>query len=406
MVKKRKIGTRAIHVGEEGIKPEQAHTFPIFPTGTFVFENIETAAATMAGKKEGWIYARLGGPNQKLLEEKIASLERAEDAVIFSSGMAAINTVIQNLARKNGHVICTQTLYGCTDELFANFLPDLGIEFSFVNTSQPENVRKAIKKNTKVVFLETPANPTLDLADIKKISEIAHKYNISVVVDNSFATPYNQRPLTLGADVIIQSVTKYLNGHGDLILGAAAGKKSFIRGVKQSLRHWADIMGPTPSVFDCWLACRGLKTFELRMERHNSNALKLAGFLENHPAVKRVIYPGLKSHLQYKLAERQMITESGSPGFSGMIAFELTKGGEKAIKCFLENLNIAALAVSLGYIETLIEVPSLMTHALVPRKERLEKGITDDMIRLSVGIENYEDLQNAFEEALDSLRKN
>jgi cystathionine beta-lyase/cystathionine gamma-synthase len=320
--------------------------------------------------------------------------------MVFSSGMATIDAVIQALVRSKEHIICTQTLYGCTDDLFSKKLPQFGIEFSFVDTRNLQNVKKAFKKNTKIVFLETPANPTLDLADIKAISEIAHKKNVLVIVDNSFASPFNQRPLEIGADFVIQSVTKYLSGHGDLIMGAVAGNKKLIN----AIADWRSIRGAIPSPQDCFLAARGLKTFALRMEKHNSNALKLAGFLESHPAVARVFYPGIESHPQHGLAKTQMLTEKGEPGFGGMIVFELG-GSIKSTERFLEYLakkTFVALAVSLGYTETLIQHPASMTHALLLRKERLKKGITDNMLRISVGIEDYEDIENAFKKALDS----
>lgn len=405
-MKKWKMGTRAIYIGEEEFNPEGAHTFPIYQTGTFVFKSLKEAARAFREELPGFVYARIDNPNFRVVEEKIASLEKGEDALVFPSGMAAINLIIQYLAQAGGHVISTEVLYGCTDELFSNILPQLGISISLVDTRDPENIKKAIKENTKVIFLETPANPTLVLADIKAISEIAHQKGIFVVVDNSFATPYNQRPIELGADFVVHSITKYLNGHGDVIMGGVAGRKALIRERKESLFHWRGIIGSTPSPHDCALVTRGLKTFALRMERHNSNALKLARFLENHPAVAKVYYPGLESFPQHELAKRQMLKASGEPGYGGMISFEL-KGGLKTTRRFFKHLikeSFITLAVSLGYIETLIQSPALMTHALVPKNTRLKKGITDSLIRLSVGIEDYEDIERAFGQALDKIK--
>lgn len=404
--------TQVIHEGEDVI-PEGAHTFPIFLTGTFCFPNLKEAVEKFSKKESGFIYTRIDNPNFRVLEKKIAALEKGEDALVFSSGMSTITTTLLHLTGKDGLVIATQTLYGCTDELFSKFLPQLGIKVKFVDTRYPESVEKAIEIGVRqkakkiVVFLETPANPTLVLADINEISKIVkekrdkYQIEINLVVDNSFASPFNQRPLELGADLVLHSVTKYLSGHGDIILGAAVGNKDFIRESEHSLFHRRGIMGTNPSPFDCWLANRGLKTFCLRMEKHNSNGLRLSQFLENHPAVKRVYYPGLESHPQHTLAKKQM-----SPGFSGMIAFEL-RGNQENVRKFLENLiqnSFIALAVSLGYTETLIQCPALMTHALIPRKKRLGKGITDNLIRLSVGIENYEDLEEAFKKSLNSLK--
>lgn len=403
--KKWRIGTRAIHIKTDRGK-EEPHITPIYQTGTFGFESVEETAKAFEDISRGFIYTRFDSPNFRQIEKKIASLEQGENALVFASGMAAINTTIQYLARKGGHIICTQTLYGGTDDLFTNILPQFGIEFSFVDTRQPENIDKAVKHNTKAIFLETPANPTLDLADIKAISEIASKKNILVVVDNSFASPFNQRPLTLGADIVIQSVTKYLNGHGDLILGAVIGKKSLREG-NDSLFHWRAIMGPVGAPFECFLVERGLKTFEVRMQRHNSNAFKLANFLESHPAIERCIYPGLKSHPQYELAKKQMLTEGGELGGSGMVVFELKNGMEAAKKFlayFVKEKTVVSPVISLGYIDTLIQHPASMTHAAIPREKRLEKGITDGLLRVSVGIEEWEDIRESFQRALDNIK--
>lgn len=394
-------GTKAIHSGKK-FHPEGAHTTPIFQTGTFIFKNLQEAIEAFNGKKKCFSYTRVGqgNPNFVEVETTVASLEGSEDALVFSSGMAAINTTIQNIAANGEHVICTQTLYGCSDVLFSKILPQFGMDLSFVDTRYPENVEKAIESHTAAIFLETPTNPTLDLSDIEAISKIAKQHGLLLIVDNSFASPYNQRPIKLGADIVIQSTTKYLNGHGDIISGMVAGTKHFLRERDNSLEEWRGIMGPIPSPSDCRLLARGLETFELRAREHNSNALKLAQFLEQHPAVKKVIYPGLESHPQHELAKKQM-----NPGFSGVISFELN-GGRRKTKEFLEKLaknSFIALAVSLGYTQTLIECPALMTHASIPRSERIEKGITDNLIRLSVGIENYEDIEESFTEALKDL---
>lgn len=412
------MGTRAIYIGER-FHPEGAHTPPIFQTGTFKFESLEEAIKVFKGELEGFLYTRVGpgNPNYEIVEKKVASLEHGEDALVFCSGMAAINTTIQNIAANGGHVICTRTLYGCTDQLFSKILLQLGIEFSFIDTRYPENVEGAIKKNTRAIFLETPANPTLDLADIKTISEIAHQKGILLIVDNSFASPYNQRPLKLGADIVIHSTTKVLNGHGDIISGMVVGSKHFLREKDNSLEEWRGLQGPVAGPFDCWLLRRGLLTFVQRIRDHNKNALRLAHFLENHPVVKRVIYPGLKSHPQYKLAKKQMFTENGKPAFGGMVSFEL-KGGGRTLRKFFKSLTpggkavgsederyyFISLAVSLGYVESLIQWPASMTHILIPREERLKKRITDNLIRFSVGIEDYEDLEEVFKKALNSLR--
>ncbi|MBI2041863.1 MAG: aminotransferase class I/II-fold pyridoxal phosphate-dependent enzyme [Candidatus Nealsonbacteria bacterium] len=397
-----RISTKAMHEGRL-FHPEGAHTPPIFQTGTFSFKSLKEAIDVFKGKKIGFAYTRVGrgNPNFLMAEETIAGLESAQDALIFSSGMAAINTTVQNVAAGGGHIVCGRTLYGCSEVLFSKILPRLGLEFSFIDARYPENVMKAVKKNTKAIFLETPTNPTLELADIKAISDIAKERKILVIVDNSFASPYNQRPLELGADIVIHSATKYLNGHGDIISGVVCASKYFLREKDNSLEEWRTNQGPVPSPFDCWLLLRGLLTFGQRMETHNNNALKLARFLEQQSAVKKVIYPGLKSHPQHELAKKQM-----TGGFGGMISFELN-GGRKETRKFLEKLiknSFIGLAVSLGYAETLIECPAVMTHASIPRNERLQKNITDNLIRLSVGIEDYQDIEESFKEALDSLK--
>lgn len=414
-----RFNTKVIHGGPAGVHPEGAHNLPIFQSSNFVFKNLEEGAARFRDETSGYSYTRIDNPNFRELEAKIAELESGKDCLVFASGMAAVREPIEYLAGKEKtSVICTRTLYVATDSLFSDIMPRTGkdgLEFLFTETRDPENVRKAIdgvvKRGVKniIIFLETPANPTLDLADIKEISKIAEPYKtpkrkVSLIVDNSFATPYNQRPIELGADYVIQSLTKALNGHGDLIMGAVIGKDSLRTG-EGSFFHWRVVTGAVPSPHDCALVVRGLKTFALRMERHNYNAVRLAEFLEN--AGCRVFYPGLKSNPQYELALRQMRTPNGEPGFGGMISFEL-KGGLGAAKKFLERLpkkgtsddGFISLAVSLGYIETLIQSPALMTHASIPREKRLAKGITDGLIRLSVGIEDYDDLEDAFRRAL------
>ncbi len=394
--KKWRIGTRALHGSGNKNHSKNAHIMPIYQTGSF--EQTGSPKDLPINKA----YTRFTNPNFEAVEAKIASLECAEASLVFSSGMAAINTVIQRLAASGGHVVCTKTLYGGTYSLFKDILPEMGIEFSFVDTSNPENVRIAMRENTHVVFLETPANPTLILADIKEIAKIAEAHRAYTVVDNSFASPYNQRPIELGADLSIQSVTKYLNGHGDLIMGAVSGRKRLI----DSLLYWRKITGPTTTPNDCFLVERGLKTFGIRLERQNKNAWNLAHFLEELDIVKKVHYPGLKSNPQYELAKKQMRTEQGKPGFGGMVVFELEGGMSAArhiVKYFETHETIVSVCMSLGYADTLLQHPASMTHADVPEKERLENGITNGLLRVSVGVEEWEDIEKVFEDAFYNL---
>ncbi len=396
--KKIDFQTLAIHGSKKEDNPLGSHTFPIFQTSTFVFKDLQEAIDIFSGKKEGFAYTRIGSPNQQRLEGLIADLEGAESALCFVSGMAAISSVIRTFVAAGDHVVCGNVLYGCTDELFANILPKFNIEFSFVDTKDPNNIKKAIKKNTKLIFLETPANPTLDLTDIEVAANVAKDRNKLLIVDNTFATPYNQRPLSLGADLVIHSLTKYLNGHGDVIGGAVVGSRSLIKILENDTTRSGECILPP---LECFLTQRGIRTFPMRMRIHNYNALRLAKFLERHPKVSKVLYPGLPSHHQYKLARHQMIIPSGYPGFGGILSFELKN--EKKMGGFIDYLishSFAELAVSLGSVDTLIQVPALMTHAKIKKEERLQKGITDALIRVSVGIEDYQDIEDAFAEAL------
>jgi len=399
--KKMNFQTLAIHGSKKQKNPWNAHISPICQTSTFVFDNIQDVKDVLSGKKEGYFYSRIKNPNQKELENILADLEGAEAGLCFVSGMAAISSVLRTFVSAGEHVVCGQVLYGCTDETFAKILPRFNIEFSFVDTRDVDNVRRALRKNTKVIFIETPANPTLELTDIARVAKLAKKRGILLFVDNTFATPYNQRPLALGADLVIHSLTKYLNGHGDVIGGVVLGRKSLIEILENDTTRSGECILPP---LECFLVQRGVKTFPMRMRGHNYNALRLAKFLEGHPGVSRVLYPGLPSHPQHKLALKQMITHSGFPGFGGMLSFELKE--EKKMESFVDyltNHTFIELAVSLGSVDTLVQVPALMTHGKISREERLKKGISDGLVRVSVGIEHYKDIENAFKEALEKL---
>lgn len=392
---KKGIGTMSIHTGNHK-NPFGALAVPIYQTSTFVFDSVEQGGKRFALEEEGYIYSRLGNPTTAVFEEKIAALEGGEAAVATSSGIGAITSTLWTLLKAGDHVIADKTLYGCTFAYLNHGVAKFGVEVDFIDTSDLELVRKTMKSNTRVVYLETPANPNMKVVDIKAVAEIAHTNpNTLVVVDNTFATPFCQRPLELGCDVVVHSVTKYLNGHGDVIAGVVISKKEIIDqvrlvGVKDMT---GSVLGPTEAFY----IIRGMKTFELRMRRHCENAMKVAEYLEAHDKIEKVYYPGLKSHDGYEVASKQM------DAFGGILAFEL-KGGFEAGKTLLNNVKMAALAVSLGDAETLIQHPASMTHSPYTKEERLAAGITDGLVRLSVGLENIEDIIADLEYGLAQIK--
>lgn len=389
-----KFSTRAVHAGY--VKNEYgALATPIYQTSTFIFDSAEQGGKRFALEEEGYIYTRLGNPTNTQVEEKLASLENAEAAVSMSSGMGAITSVVWAKVKAGDHIVAAKTLYGCTFAFLNHGVSRFNVEVDFVDTSDPENIRKAMKPNTKIVYLESPANPNMLIADIKEISKIAHEVeDCIVVVDNTYCTPYIQRPLDLGADVVVHSATKYLNGHGDVIAGFAAGKKEFIDIVR--LFGIKDMTGSVLGPFEAYLINRGMKTLEIRMEKHCANAQKVAEFLEKHPAVVSIQYPGLKSFPQYELAKKQM----SLPG--AMIAFEV-KGGLEAGKKLMNSLHLCTLAVSLGDTETLIQHPASMTHSPYTPEERALSGISEGLVRLSIGLEDADDIISDLKHGLDML---
>jgi len=391
---KMSFATRAVHAGYQ--KNEfGALATPIYQTSTFIFDSAEQGGRRFALEEDGYIYTRLGNPTNTQVEDKLASLENAEAAVSMASGIGAITSVIWTAIKSGDHVVAANTLYGCTFAFLNHGLSRFGVEVTFVDTSDFENVRNAMKPNTKVVYLETPANPNMLISDIAEISKIAHEVEgCMVVVDNTYCSPYIQRPLDLGADVVVHSATKYLNGHGDVIAGFAAGKLDFIKQVR--LFGIKDMTGASLSPFDAYLINRGMKTLNIRMDRHCSNAQKVAEFLEAHPAVESISYPGLKSFPQYELAKKQM----DLPG--AMIAFEI-KGGFDAGRIFINSLELCAIAVSLGDTETLIQHPASMTHSPYTPEERAACGISEGLVRLSIGLEDADDIIQDLKQALDKL---
>lgn len=387
------FSTKAIHGGNRNNDVGSAAT-PIYQTSTFIFDSAEQGGRIFSGDEAGYRYSRFGNPTNTVLEEKLALLEGAEDCISAASGIGAISTALWTSLKAGDHVISGETIYGDTSALLNNGLKKYGVEIDFVNMADPENVKKAMKENTRVVYIETPANPTLKLSDIKAISKIAHENkNCIVMVDNTFCTPFIQRPLELGADVVLHSGTKFLNGHGDVVAGFILGSKEFISEAKLGLQK---LTGAILSPFDSYLLIRGLKTLPIRMEKHCSNAMAVAEFLGKHPAVEKVYYPGLENFEQYELYKNQM----SLPG--AIIAFELV-GGLESGRTLMNNLKLCRLAVSLGDTETLIQHPASMSHAVCSKEERLAAGISDGLVRLAVGLEDVKDIIEDLKQALDLI---
>ncbi len=361
-----------------------AVSVPIYQTSTF--EQIEP------GVTKGFSYGRTDNPTRSALEKALALLEEAKFGLCFSSGLAAANTVM-NLLSKDSHIIAVEDLYGGTYRLFTKLYSKFGVEFTFSNLEDPFIIKKLVRKNTKILWLESPTNPLLEIVDIEECSKIARELGIIVLVDNTFATPYLQKPLKLGADIVIHSTTKYLNGHADVIGGALVTNSESIY---QELKFYQNAVGGVPSPMDCFLVLRGLKTLPLRMERHCKNAKKIVDFLSSNPKVKKVYYPGLSEHKGHEIAKKQM------KDFGGMISFELDTD-LKGIKRFFSNLKIITLAESLGAVKSLICHPATMTHASVDPEVREKRGIKDSLIRLSVGIEDEDDLIEDLENAIRAI---
>lgn len=386
-----RFDTKAIHGGMVK-NPCNSLNPPIFQTSTFIFDDLDHVEKVMSFESDDYVYTRGNNPTLRLFENKMTVLEEGKGAVAFSSGMAAISSVLFSLLKPGDKVIVHKTLYGSAFNVVNKVLKDYNIENITIDLRNTEGITKAIDENTKVIYFETPCNPNLEIIDIKKVCEIAKKNNLKVVIDNTFASPYFQRPLTLGADVVVHSATKYLCGHGDVIGGVAvAADEEYINTLKfDYMCEFGGVMSP----FNAWLLLRGIKTLPVRMRQHEANAKKVAEFLEAHPKVKKVFYPGLESCEGHHIAKSQM------EGFGAMISFEID-GDLKQSKSFVNGVKLIKLAVSLGDCETLIEYPAVMTHRGYP-KERLEEfGLTETMIRLSIGLENpediIEDLENAFE---------
>ena len=391
------FATKAIHAGAKRDAQYGALATPIYSTSTFEFESAEQGGARFRGDEQGYIYSRLGNPTTAVLEEKLSALEGAEAALAVASGMAAVSTILWTAVRAGDHIVADETLYGCTFAYLNHGISRFGVETSFVDTSCVDNVVRALRPETKVLYLETPANPTLKVVDLEALAKAAHDYNpnILVVVDNTFATPYLQRPLSLGCDVVLHSATKYLNGHGDVIAGMIAGKADFLSQCR--LFGLKDMTGAVIGAFEAYLIIRGMKTLPLRVAKHCENAQKVAEFLAAHPKVEAVYYPGLASHPGHEVAKRQM-----HGGFGAVIAFEV-KGGFEPGKTLINSVELAKVAVSLGDCETLIEHPASMTHSPYTPEERRDVGISEGLIRLAVGLEDAEDIIADLASALDKI---
>ncbi|WP_243291043.1 methionine gamma-lyase [Bacillus sp. FJAT-47783] len=396
IVRKYQFETEMIHSLIEKQDHYKSLTPPIYQTSTFVFDNAEQGQARFSGEEEGFIYSRLSNPTVRELEQKLARLEKGEDALAFSSGMGAVSAVLTTLTKTGDHILCSKGVYGCTFGLLQMLKEKYNIQHSFHRLIDEEEIERAIQKNTTCIYVETPINPTMEIIHLEAIVRVAKKYSIPVVVDNTFSSPYLQNPLTIGCDVVIHSATKYICGHGDVIAGIAVGRKEFIQLVSNTARK--DI-GATISPFDAWLLLRGLKTLSIRMDRHCENAMKIAEQLTCHPAVEDVYYPYLPEHPQYELAKKQM-----SKG-GGLITFKIKGADLNQTQQFMNSLELIKIAVSLGDAETLIQHPATMTHAVVDDEEKKRMGITNNMVRLSIGLEAWQDIWFDLEQAL-GLKKN
>ncbi|MDR2409841.1 MAG: aminotransferase class I/II-fold pyridoxal phosphate-dependent enzyme [Bacteroidales bacterium] len=386
---KQGFNTKLVHAGDYEDMYGSA-VVPVYQASTFKFKNAKHGGDCFAGRSDGYIYTRIGNPTIDALENKLANLENGYKGIAFSSGMAAVSTVYMALLGQGLHVVSTNAIYGSSRGILERDFSRFGVEYSFVNTANLNAIENAIRSNTKLLFIETPTNPTIEITDIQKAAQIAHKHNILVCVDNTFCSPYIQKPLDLGADIVLHSITKFINGHADVVGGAIIAKDP---AVYKQLRQTMIYLGGNMDPHQAYLTSRGVKTLALRMDKSQASAMTIAQYLEAHPKIAWVKYPGLKSHPQYELAKKQM------NGFGTMMSFEV-KGGLNAGETLMDNVRLAILAVSLGGVETLIQHPASMTHAGLSEEARQEAGITDGLVRFSVGIEECEDIIADLDHAL------
>jgi cystathionine gamma-synthase len=375
------LSTRAIHAGEPRRKYADSLTTPIVQTSTFTFKNSKAIEDYTKKGKEHFEYGRYGNPTAKIAEARLADLEGAEDCVVFSSGMSAITTTILSLVRSGDHIVITDDSYKKTLEFCRSYLKQFGVECTIVPFGDYEVLEKAIKKNTRFIFSESPTNPYLNIFDLIKIKKIAVRHKVLTLIDSTFSTPYNQRPIEFGIDIVLHSATKYLAGHNDILAGAVLGRKTLVDNIRNLHKSMGGLIDP----HCCYLLLRGLKTFPLRVQKQNDSALKVARFLESHPRVKKIYYPFLESHRHYKIAKEQMA------GGGGVVTFEI-KGNINTAKRFLDALRLCYIGPSLGGVETLITHPAMVSYYDYTRKQRYELGLTDTLFRLAVGIEDVEDI--------------
>jgi len=383
------FNTKLIHSG--GIE-DQFHsaTVPIYQTSTFSFDSADEGARCFAGESDGYIYTRIGNPTINALEKQLAILENGYGGIAVSSGMAAATTIYLGLMSQGDHIISTDAIYGPARGVMEKQFTRFGFQSTYINTTDAAQIEKAIKPNSKILYIETPANPTMDITDLVACAEIAHKHNLLLVVDNTFCSPYLQNPLELGADIVFHSMTKFINGHADIVAGIIIPKE---KAMYDKLKNMMINLGCNMDPHQAYMVLRGLKTLGIRIDRAQQSALEVAKFLESHPQVAWIRYPGLQSHPQFELANQQM------KGSGSMISFGL-KGGYAAAKKLLDNVKLALLAVSLGGVETLIQHPASMTHSKVSAEDKEKAGITDDLIRLAIGIEDVEDIIQDLNKAL------
>jgi len=390
--KEKNFETKLIHSG--AIKDQfGAVVTPIYQTSTFSFENADDGADKFAKRKPGYIYTRIANPTIQDFEDAMADLENGFGGIAVASGMAAVNLVYMGFLKSGDHIVASEAVYGPSRVVLEKFYTQYNIESTFVDTSDLNEIEKAFKPNTKLLYVETPTNPTMVITDLEKAAKIAHDRGIIIAVDNTFSSPYLQKPLDLGCDIVLHSITKFINGHADVVGGVVVTKT---KEHFDKLNSLMILTGANMDPHQAYLVRRGLKTLSIRMDRAEKNAMEIAEFLESHPKIEWVSYPGLKSHPQHELAKKQM------SGFGALMSFEV-KGGLKAGKIIMDNVKVSVLAVSLGGIETLIQHPASMTHAAMGKQDKIEAGITDGLIRLSVGIEDINDLINDLKQALEKV---
>jgi methionine-gamma-lyase len=388
----RSFETLAVHAGEDRKQNYGALSVPVYPASVFAFTDADEASAVHNHQKDGYYYGRLGNPTQAALEKTVADLENGEDALAFASGMAAISAAVLTVVKSGDHIVAPESMYSTATNFFKHLSDNFGVAVTFIDAADAENYRNAARPETKIFWIETPSNPLVRITDVAAVTDAANAAGITTIADNTFATPYNQTPLDLGVDVAVHSATKYMGGHSDLTAGLMVGRRGLVEKARLSTtKYYGGNIAPQVA----WLVMRGIKTLALRMERHNANASALANMLSDHPKVKAVFYPGLAHHQNHEVAKKQM------RGFGGMISFDLET--VEAGKAFVNNVRLCTMATSLGGVETIVQHSASMTHAVIPRDERIKAGVTDGLIRLSVGIENIDDLMEDITRALEKI---